>query len=106
MHRRLKTLFLHAFVAMAFAFAQQSGIAHLAAHLAGQTQGAQQDKTATLYACDECLSFAKLQGSAPEVTAFATARFGAVRGFEVPESGVRISHHPAFRSRAPPFIPV
>ncbi len=106
MHRRLKTLFLHAFVAMAFAFAQQSGIAHLAAHLAGQTQGAQQDKATTSYACDECLSFAKLQGSAPEFAAFATPRFGAVRGFEVLEAGVRISVHPAFRSRAPPFIPV
>jgi hypothetical protein len=105
MTTRLRRLLSRALLALALVFAQQVGVAHAASHLGGEAPSHEHHKGLETQACDDCLSFAQVQGAG---TAAPLANGAAPRGqsAQLPlPAGSQPAFAAAFHSRAPPQLP-
>lgn len=105
MTTRLRRLLTRALLALALVFAQQVGVAHAATHLSGHGSSHEHRKGLTTQACDDCLSFAQVQG-AGAAAAPADPVASRARPDPLPlPAGTQPAFAAAFHSRAPPFLP-
>ncbi len=102
---RLRRLLSRALLALALVFAQQVGVAHAATHLSGHGPSHEHRKGLKTQACDDCLSFAQVQG-AGIAAAPGDGTVAGARPDPAPlPAGTRPAFAAAFHSRAPPPPP-
>lgn len=105
MNPRLRHLLTRALLALALVFAQQVGVAHAAAHAGAHGSGHEHRKGLKVQACDDCLSFAQVQGAGQATVAVSPGVQDALPHPARSGAGRIARRLAAFLSRAPPPLP-
>lgn len=104
MNARLHRLLARILLALALVFAQQVGAAHAAVHAGKHGTDHEHRNGLKVQACDDCVSFAQVQGAGRAVLAKSAAIQGCLPPAPRAGTGRRACLLPAFRSRAPPLL--